>query len=171
MSEFTNFDPATSLVDVAGIEHILNVPHMVVTKEFQYYVGNKEDNVYITIPQGYLTDGATAPPFLRRWLPAWGSYGAATIVHDYTCEYLSLRSGGRVISMTRARSDYIFYEAMKVLNVPLHKRVIMYLGVRAYSIIKARDKHTHWLRKHNLEIKLRKRFKTHNNWSLQDDWL
>lgn len=170
MSEFTNFDPSSSLIPIPYVTKYLGSPHSVVTSGFEYYTGDKSDNNYIYIPKGYLTDGATAPKWVRRWLPAWGQYGAATIVHDYTCEYLSMRSGGSLVSISRARSDYMFYEAMKVLGVPLPKRAVMFLAVRVYSIVKAGDKATPWQTKRNLEKKISDHHELYGNYDFPKEF-
>lgn len=165
MSEFTNFDPQTSLIPMPYVTEILGSPHSVVTRGFEYYIGDKSDQNYIYIPHGYLTDGATAPKWVRRWLPAWGKYGAATIVHDHMCEYLSMTSQGRITSVSRARSDYIFFEAMGVLGVPLYQRTLMYGAVRVYSIFKARDCATPWIIKRNLEIEILNHYNQYGNYN------
>lgn len=164
MSEFTNFDPTRSLEPVPLSEEVLGREHWVVTKGFEYYIGDKEDNCFIYIPKGYLTDGATAPKIFSKLIPAWGQYGAATIVHDYMCEYLSMYIGKVRIDVPRSRSDGIFFEAMGVLDVPLPKRILMYLAVRTYSIFVARDKISTWKEKRELEISLEKHFNEHGNY-------
>lgn len=163
MSQFTNFDP-TTLLPAPFVTPYLKSPHSVVTKGFEYYIGEKSDNNYIFVPSGYLTDGATAPKWVRRWLPAWGKYGGAAVVHDYLCEYLEMRSQGQKVSITRARSDYIFYEAMKVLKVPFAKRAAMYLAVRLYSIYVARDQATPWFTKRTLEREIEVKYTINGNY-------
>lgn len=169
MSQFTNFDPIVSLLPIPYVTPHLGSPHSVVTRGFEYYIGNKEDNTYIYIPKGYLTDGATAPKWVRRWIPAWGNYGGAAIVHDYLCEYLEMRSQGELICITRAKGDYIFYEAMKVLGVPFVKRSLMYLAVRVYSITVSRNLATPWFMKRSLEADLERQYETHGNYDFLKD--
>lgn len=164
MSEFTNFDPKTTLIKNAYASEMLGQEHWVVTKGFEFYIGKKEDNCYVYIPQGYLTDGATVPEHLKRLVPTWGVYGAATIVHDYLCEYLSFINGDTVEPITRARSDFIFLQAMSILGVPWYRRIPMYLAVRGYSMLVAKDKPTPWRAKQAIEKVLEQHFNKHGNY-------
>lgn len=166
MSEFTNFDPKTTLVPVPHTKEVLGREHWIVTKGFEYYIGKKEDNCYIQIPKGYLTDGATVPKFFRSFVPTWGKYGAATIVHDYLCEFLTIREQGREVVISRARGDYIFLEAMKVLNVPLYRRLSMYIAVRLYSLLVKQDQPSPWEQKRLLELSLEANFDKHGNYDI-----
>lgn len=165
MSEFTNFDPLNSLVPVPYSKEVLGHDHWIVTSGFEFYIGDKSDGNYIYIPKGYLTDGATVPPFLKRLVPTWGQYGAATIVHDYLCEYLSMRSKGTLMSITRARSDYIFLEAMGVLGVPWYRRFPMYFAVRLYSLLVRKDEAVLWQEKRDLEVMLEMHFEQHGDYN------
>lgn len=169
MSEFTNFDPTSTLVPIPHAKEVLGRDHWIVSKGFEFYIGKKEDNCYVYIPKGYLTDGATVPPFLQRLVPTWGQYGAATIVHDYLCEQLTIRSEGQERTITRARGDYIFLEAMKVLHVPLWRRLPMYLAVRVYSFVMAGDKPTPWEEKRLLELALEANFNEHGDYDFSKE--
>ena len=166
MSEFTNFDPIETLIPIPYTTEVLGRDHWLVTRGFEFYIGDKKDNCYIYIPTGFLTDGATVPPVFQHLVPTWGQYGAATIVHDYLCENLSIRHNGAETSITRARSDYIFLEAMKVLGVPLWRRLPMYLAVRAYSLLVKKDKATPWEEKRALETMLRLNYEKYGNYNL-----
>lgn len=164
MSKFTNFDPKTTLVPIPYAKEILGKEHWVVTKGFEFYVGQKQEDHFVYIPNGYLTDGATVPSFLKRLVPTWGTYGAATIVHDYLCEHLEVVVKGQRVKITRAESDRIFLEAMEVLGVPKWRRYPMYIAVRLYSKLVAKDKPTPWRDKFELEIKLRLHYQQYENY-------
>lgn len=95
---------------------------------FTYYVRDKNSNEKITVPAGFVTDFASVPRIFWNILPPWGQYGKAAIIHDYlyyTKEY------------PKKKADRIFLEAMKVLNVPLATRTIMYSAVVLFG--KARN--------------------------------
>ena len=43
MSEFTNFDPKTTLIPVPYAKTVLGKDHWIVSRGFEFYIGNKED--------------------------------------------------------------------------------------------------------------------------------
>ena len=90
-------------------------------KPFTYHVGSKHSRFIIKVPKGFVTDFASVPQLLWFWLPYWGKYGKAAIVHDrlyHTRE------------TSRRMADLIFYEAMQVEGTPKWKARLMYWGVR-----------------------------------------
>ncbi len=81
----------------------------------------------IDVPTGYLTNMASIPKFAWGWIGSpTGEYGAAAVIHDWCCQYEP---------WPRAKSDMIFYEAMRDSQVSYFKRSIMYLAVRIWGII------------------------------------
>ena len=97
--------------------------------DFMYEVGDKGSGKEILVPKGFLTDGASVPQFLWNFLPSWGSYSRAALVHDYLCYRLH---DGRPHehAPTRPDADRIFAEAMKVCGTGRLMRAVMYVGVR-----------------------------------------
>ena len=90
--------------------------------EFEYHVGHEGSGEVVTVPKGFLTDGASIPRIFWVFVgPPWGKYGYAAIVHDYLYH---------IKIYTRKRSDQIFYEAMGVLGVSTWKRRVMFTAVR-----------------------------------------
>lgn len=76
------------------------------------------------IARGYRTNFADVPRILWRYLPPYGRYGKATVVHDYLIDNhpeLSMK----VINLE-------FLDCMKILNVNFATRWIMYLGVKLF---------------------------------------
>lgn len=116
----------------AQASKILGADHWRVITPFKYYLGNKYSEQWVTVPAGYLTDGASVPQLLWNLLPPWGSYGQAAVVHDLLCEYLKIVVAGELVSITRERCDEILYESMSVLGVPQWKRWAIYQGVSMY---------------------------------------
>lgn len=98
----------------------------------KFYVGDPKDNVWVLVPEGYLTDGATVSRLLYWLVPPWGRHGHATVIHDYLCEHLALRHGFDTLDISRKKADQIFNEAMKVTNVNPIIRTLMYAGVTLY---------------------------------------
>lgn len=102
--------------------------------EFTFFIGEIIDQKYITVPKGFLTDGATVPRFLWAIFPPWGVYGQAAVMHDYLCTTLSLTRNGvnPILKLKQDEVDLLFEKAMKVLGTPWWKRKIMYWAVHLY---------------------------------------
>jgi|ERR1700752_2442748 len=132
MSDFTRFSGDVMTSYAADASSILDLDLWRVMKGFRYYVGNKDSNKWVEVPRGYLTDGASVPRILWAVIPPWGRYGAATIVHDILCEYLSLTVDGKPCKITREQADNILFEAMKVLEVDEEQYDLIRAGVANY---------------------------------------
>ena len=95
-------------------------------------------SVAITVPAGAPTDLASIPRF--AWsigFPADGPWTKAAVIHDFlyrtrgTCRWnLRLCVTGRKRPFTRAESDAILRDAMKVLGVGAWQRLVIWLAVR-----------------------------------------
>lgn len=132
MSDFTRFSGEVMVSYAMEESSILDNDLYRVMKGFRYYVGEKGSNKWVDIPRGYLTDGASVPRILWNIIPPWGRYGAATIVHDILCEYLSLTVDGRPCKITREQADNILFEAMQVLDVEAKDYQLIHAGVANY---------------------------------------
>lgn len=104
-----------------------------ITRAFDYFVGEREDNSWIHIPEGFLTDGATVPRIFWGIVPPWGSYGPAVIVHDYLCKKKPVFVNGEFTIFGRKKTDKVLLEAMTVLNVPKWQKYLIYSAVRLYA--------------------------------------
>ena len=91
---------------------------------FQYHIGSKYSRDYVQVPVGFITDFASIPWIFSTFLPYWGKYGKAAVIHDY----LYFRQ-----DTTRKEADDIFYEAMLVGGTKPWKARIMYLAVRLFA--------------------------------------
>lgn len=140
MSEFTNFSGPAMISYAFDASSVLDTDLYRVMKGFRYYVGEPGSNKWVDVPRGYLTDGASVPRVLWAVIPPWGRYGAATIVHDILCEYLSLTLDGRPCTITREQADNVLFEAMQVLDVSAEQYRLIHTGVanyrRMYGIVK-----------------------------------
>lgn len=105
--------------------------------QFSFYIGEIKDQKFVTVPQGFLTDGASVPRFLWWIFPPWGAYGQAAVTHDFLCQNLRLNKNGDnpVLTMTQEEVDKTFLLAMKVLGTPWWKRKVMYWAVRIYHTL------------------------------------
>jgi hypothetical protein len=96
----------------------------VTRKEFGYDIGKEGSGNTINVPIGFMTDFASIPRPLWAFLPKWGKYGNAAVIHDY-CYWEQSRS--------RKEADEIFREAMGVLQVSPCKIRLMYWAVRLFG--------------------------------------
>lgn len=89
--------------------------------EFGYEVGHLGSGDIIDVPIGFHTDFTSVPRIFWVFLPRWGKYGNAAVIHD--CLYWYQRR-------SRQESDDIFLEGMEVLEVGFLTRYSIYWGVR-----------------------------------------
>lgn len=80
----------------------------------------------VNIPQGFVTDGATVPIFLRWAFPPVGRYFPAAVAHDYL-----LMNG-----VNWATANATFRNALKHCNIPAWQRVLMGAATSAYGTCK-----------------------------------
>ncbi len=78
-----------------------------------YAVGEEGSNDVVDVPIGFHTDFASVPRPLWAFLPRWGKYGNAAVIHDYL--YWEQ-------SRPRKESDSILLEGMEVLYRKYHCR-------------------------------------------------
>ncbi|HVZ71976.1 MAG TPA: DUF1353 domain-containing protein [Polyangia bacterium] len=86
------------------------------------YAGEKES---FTVPVGQLTDFASVPRVFVWFLPRYGRYTLAAILHDYLW-----RVGVPNGELAYRDADGIFRRAMHELGVPFAKRWSMWSAVR-----------------------------------------
>lgn len=79
----------------------------------------------VTIPAGYVTDGATSPRFLWAIFPPVSAYWEATLLHDWM-----LHAGH-----DRKYADHQFAKTMKELGIHVVFRAVMFYSVRIYGIM------------------------------------
>lgn len=83
----------------------------------------------ITVPSGFITDGASSP--FRALIESWaGHYSTAALVHDWL--YTNMNRGTPILP-SRADDDAILYEIMKKCGVHLIVRWLMWLAVRGFG--------------------------------------
>jgi hypothetical protein len=93
-------------------------------REFGYDIGAEGSGNTVDVPIGFMTDFASVPRPFWIFIPQWGKYGNAAVIHDY-CYYDQTRA--------RKEADDIFYEAMGVLGVSSVTRHVMYWAVRYFG--------------------------------------
>lgn len=140
MSSFTEFSAPLRIQYDREASAILGHDHWRVTEGFRYFIGGKDTQQWVTVPAGYLTDGASVPRIFWSLIPPWGAYGQAAVLHDLLCEYLSIVDRGKPKTITRQRCDEIFDEAMIVLGVEGSTRIMISEGVSLYRNLSGANK-------------------------------
>jgi hypothetical protein len=80
----------------------------------------------ITVPAGFITDGASIPRLFWTALMPFGPYFAAAIIHDYLYSAFNIR-------FNREQSDLIFKEAMFNLGLDWPRREAIYRAVQIFG--------------------------------------
>lgn len=80
----------------------------------------------VTVPTGFLTDGASIPRVFWSVLEPFGPWFPAAIIHDFL-----YTQGNR--AYTRLEADVIFKEAMFNLHLDWPRREMIYRAVRAFG--------------------------------------
>lgn len=100
---------------------------------YRYHLLMKSDDpeelsgfVTITVPAGFITDGASIPSIFWEFLSPYGEYFAAALIHDFLYSKLNQK-------YTREESDKIFLEAMDRLGISWIKRHTIYRAVRMFG--------------------------------------
>ncbi len=93
-------------------------------KPFVYHVGSEHSRDIIKVKAGFITDFASIPWIFWSWLPSWGKYGKAAVLHDH-CYQTQCK--------TRKEADDIFLEAMIVSGTKKWKAKLMHKGVRWFG--------------------------------------
>jgi hypothetical protein len=101
------------------------------------YTGTKDA---FDVPVGQKTDFASVPRSFVWFLPRYGGYTMAAILHDYLWR-VRAASG----EMDWVDADGVFRRAMRELRVPFLRRWIMWSAVRWGALLKPRGRRG-WLR-------------------------
>jgi hypothetical protein len=92
----------------------------------------------VTVPVGFLSDGASIPRPFWSILPPWGWYSRAAVLHDYLCTMIEARTPHPEATTAHA-ADAIFLEAMAASGVPVVTRYTMWAAVRLAAIFRIRS--------------------------------
>lgn len=92
------------------------------------YKGNRD---HYEVPEGLETDFASVPRVFVWFLPRYGRYTKAAILHDYLW-----RNAVRTGELTLAEADGLFRRAMWELGVPFLRRWLMWGAVRIGALTK-----------------------------------
>jgi len=93
-----------------------------VHEQFQY--SSDILNTIVTIPVGFITDGASIPKIFWNILQPTGPYFRAAVIHDYLYRWQKF---------TRRQSDDALLEGMWVLNCKRWQYCCIYIAVRCFG--------------------------------------
>lgn len=159
MSSFTNFDGRLYVSFCDEATRVLGKDYWLLEKEFTYFVGSLDSGVYVTVPRGFLSDGASVPAIARMFVPRMGVHSQASFLHDYLCEHyqISIDKGGVEYRypITRSKVDSIYFEAMKVAGVSWWRRAFIQFGVNMFRWLRRPEKPKSYREKRELEEKIR----------------
>ena len=96
----------------------------VILRPFSYDVGSVDSDDTVRVSTGFMTDFASIPRLFWFFLPCWGKYGNAAVIHDWLY-WVQERS--------RHEADSIMLEGMTVLKVPLWQKYAIYFTVRSFG--------------------------------------
>jgi hypothetical protein len=91
-----------------------------VLRQFTYYATSE----VFDVPANQRTDFASVPRAFVWFIPTYGCYTKAAILHDHLCDL------SREGKFHRRDADGLFRQAMRTLGVPLMRRWIMWAAVR-----------------------------------------
>lgn len=92
------------------------------------YLGNQQD---FCVPRDFETDFASVPRPLVWFLPRYGRYTKAAILHDYLWRERAAKG-----TLPWRDADALFRRAMQELEVPFLRRWIMWVAVRWAALAK-----------------------------------
>ena len=101
-------------------------------KSFVYHIDSKYSQGCVQVPAGFITDFASIPWLFWTFLPYWGKYGKAAVLHDYIYQRHNYIMNALYL-VTRVWADTIFYEAMLVGGTKPWKAWVMYKAVRLFG--------------------------------------
>jgi hypothetical protein len=100
------------------------------------YVGVKNT---FTVPTGFGTDFASVPRFFLWFIPSYGKYTKAAVLHDYLWR-IEVPKG----VLPFADADGILRRAMRELEVPFLQRWVVWAAVRWGSLMKKGGRKGWW---------------------------
>lgn len=140
MSDFTRFTAEHYLTKDSEASKVLGKDYQRVTKAFTYYIGHEHSDKWVTVPEGFLTDGASIPKIFQWLLPPFGEYAQAATLHDWLCEHYYVYHDTddfhpTTLPVDRKEIDRIMYEAMRVLGVAKWRRTLIQGGLDTYRFL------------------------------------
>jgi len=104
--------------------------HWIIGRDLTFYSGDRHNPTRtVTVPRGFVFDGASVPPLLTALVPrSHPAFLPAAALHDWI--YSDIDG-----SLTRREADDLFFEALLVLQTPAVWARLMWTAVRAFGIV------------------------------------
>jgi len=135
MNNFRQFN-STYILQYMGPSKRKNMALFMLLDSFSFKPHHTTNEVVI-VPSGFITDGATIPQVFWSLLPPWGTYGQASILHDYLIEtgkvFTCNNKENHYRTIKRDEARIIFNQALLELKVPTLTRVLLVSGVWTYD--------------------------------------
>lgn len=156
---FSKFDSDAMLAFSDEASRELGKDYWRLFNSLSYDIGYKGSDRKVIVPAGYLTDGASVPRIFWWVVSPQGRHGAAAIIHDYLCEYLTVYDKAMPTPITRKEADEIFKEAL--VNTGLSRSLVysMFAAVSLYRITFGVKGKQFSSKKAKLEIDLNQKYK------------
>lgn len=101
---------------------------------FTYKLNSAFGKIDVTVPAGFVTDFASIPWVFWSWLPSWGKYGKAAVVHDYLYQKHGVGASKSIILIfNRKQVDGVFLAAMLESGTKPWKARMMFVAVRLFG--------------------------------------
>lgn len=93
------------------------------------------DDGCVTVPADTITDMASIPFPVNRFLKPYGPWKRAAVVHDYLCKQFRRQQPGPLPDIQRRIADSVFYEAMRADGINVTVAFVFWVYVRLYGIL------------------------------------
>lgn len=104
-----------------------------------YEVGVEGSGQFITVPRGFISDGASVPWPFSIMFPHWAPrYRRPSVLHDLLRRSINEGNPNK-FAPTRRIADMLFLQAMEVCRVSWLVRHLFWLVVRVYTVIRYRS--------------------------------
>lgn len=108
--------------------------HWRVTEAFEFHSGQFNSGLFVSVPEGFVTDLASIPIGVRWLIPKAGKNAQAAVVHDHIYRHgtmsIRVRNNTQQVPVSRGMADAIMYQAMKALNVAAWRRELIFRGLQ-----------------------------------------
>lgn len=166
MSSFTRNSPRNVMAYHNDASSLLGKPMWVITKPFEYHVGELGSDEVVKVPQGFLTDGSSLPKVLFKFAQPWTEKGLAVVLHDYLRQTQTTEYKGIPVPVDNDFADKVFTEALGVLGLAKYKQVIIKVSMGLWRLFRNYKQGHYPLAKEAVENAIRLNLKNTNTLSL-----
>jgi hypothetical protein len=124
--------PTIKYLTPLELEHAHGESDMMVSEDFSV----QHNDLILTTPKGFITDGASIPRFFWRVIGGpFGRYRTAAVPHDaaYRGELIVTHLGRPIPRLARCTADEWFLDIMRYEGIAPWKRRVMWWAVRHFG--------------------------------------